>query len=198
MSFPDFAAWPGMVLHPSDRTGGAGPYHFETPAWHANYLTKHRIAAAIHPSTIIEVGVRFGYSAHAFLSACPGARYIGVDVDSAEFNAMGAPTCDWAFAMLRRTIPGFPHLELIRVDTQQVDIAPLVPEAEFIHIDAAHSYAGATRDLEALWPKCLRAMLVDDYFGTGSVHDAVKAFVGRHGATLLTAPSQNGEALIFR
>jgi cephalosporin hydroxylase len=197
MLFPSYEEWVETVLNPMDRKNGRGPYRFETPEWHQNYYSKFRIAQAFKPKTIIEVGVRYGYSAHAFLCACPEARYIGIDADLPSLNSMGEPTCDWAFAMLRRTIPGNPRLELIKVDTQKVGVTTLIPVAEFVHIDANHSYQGATADMEAVWPRCTQAMLVDDYVGTASVHDAVDAFVTRHNAGLLTMQSKNGEALII-
>lgn len=198
MTFPSYEEWVANVLHPIDRAGSGGIYCFETPEWHESYKIKHHIAKAINPKIIIEVGVRYGYSAHAFLSACPSARYIGIDADTPYFSGMAGSTCDWAFTMLRKTITSFPFLELIRVNTQEVDVSPMVPAADLIHIDAAHDYKGATKDLETLWPKCNQAMLVDDYVGTGSVHDAVDLFVKRNRLTMFTATSKNGEALILK
>lgn len=197
MPFPSYDEWVRWVLHPNDKKGGRGPYCFETEEWYQNYRNKFRIAQAFKPTTIIEIGVRYGYSAHAFLCACPEARYIGIDADLPSLNAMGAPTCDWAFGMLRLTIPPCPRLELIKVDSQKENVTPLLPKAEFVHVDANHSYKGATADMEALWPVCTQVMLVDDYVGTASVHDAVDAFVARHNAGLLTMQSKNGEALII-
>ena len=198
MTFPTYDEWVANVLNPADRAGSGGTYCFETPEWYENYKIKYHIAKAINPKVIIEVGVRYGYSAHAFLAACPTARYIGIDADAAYLNAIPGSGCDWGFAMLRRTIPGFPVLELIRVNTQEVDVSTMVPWADLIHIDASHDYHSATKDIETLWPKCNQAMLVDDYVGTGSVHDAVDLFVKRNGLTMFTATSINGEALILK
>ena len=46
------------------------------------YESKYRIAADIKPASIVEIGVRYGYSAAAFLLACPQAKYMGFDVIS--------------------------------------------------------------------------------------------------------------------
>lgn len=45
------------------------------------YDEKYRLALLLRPASILEVGVRAGYSAAAFLAAVP-ARYLGIDNDS--------------------------------------------------------------------------------------------------------------------
>ena len=47
------------------------------------YLFKHRLAQLLQPKSILELGVRYGYSAAAFLSACPMASYLGLDAETA-------------------------------------------------------------------------------------------------------------------
>jgi hypothetical protein len=44
--------------------------------WVPYYRTKWAIVPVLQPKTILEIGVRFGYSALAFLNACPRARYL--------------------------------------------------------------------------------------------------------------------------
>jgi hypothetical protein len=50
--------------------------------WISHYRLKWAIARALKPQRILEIGVRFGYSAAAFLDACPNAAYLGIDNDS--------------------------------------------------------------------------------------------------------------------
>src|ERR1035438_10147495 len=49
--------------------------------WVPYYRLKWAIARELQPATILEIGVRFGYSAFAFLDACPSASYFGIDAD---------------------------------------------------------------------------------------------------------------------
>ena len=161
MSFPTFKTWVQDVLNPRDRTGGAGPYHFETEVWHRAYFAKHAVAAAIQPGSILEIGIRYGYSAHAFLTAAPKAVYVGIDIDDPVINAMGEPTCAWALAMLRRTVPGA-RVAHVCMDSQADDFSEVVRPADLVHIDACHSFKGATSDITRAWPLTQRAMLIDD------------------------------------
>ena len=43
------------------------------------YKMKWAIAKLLRPASILEMGVRYGYSARAFLDACPDAHYLGID-----------------------------------------------------------------------------------------------------------------------
>lgn len=54
--------------------------------WVDYYRMKWAIAKAVSANSILEIGVRYGYSAHAFLSALPDACYLGVDSDEARFG----------------------------------------------------------------------------------------------------------------
>lgn len=59
--------------------------------WVPYYREKFAIARALKPKSILEVGVRFGYSARAFLEGAPSAFYLGIDLDSDLYGgAQGA------------------------------------------------------------------------------------------------------------
>ena len=45
--------------------------------WLPYYRLKFAIAKVLQPQTILEIGVRYGYSAITFLEACPTAKYLG-------------------------------------------------------------------------------------------------------------------------
>lgn len=170
---------------------------FNTPEWYSHYITKYRLAKALRPSSILEVGVRYGYSAYSFLSASPLATYVGVDSDDPEHNCMGAPTCEWASNNLKKHFPKA-QISIFRTNTQE-QIPLFTPgEFDFVHIDAAHDYAGALKDFYSFWPACSGAMLIDDYASTGSVRDAVTEFVKQTKSILLMTESLTGEALIVR
>jgi len=67
-----------IFLNPDD------PFVIATPLAQLQdyYLFKYRIAALLQPQTILEIGVRYGYSAAAFLAARPTASYIGLDAET--------------------------------------------------------------------------------------------------------------------
>lgn len=196
MRFPVYDEWVSTVLNPRDRKGGGSPWCFETKEWHAAYAYKHAIARMLRPTSILELGVRYGYSAHAFLSAA-NVHYIGVDINDPKFNAMGEPTVGWASAMLQRTIMA-PELTFIIMDTQSEDIREGVPPADLVHVDADHTFEGATRDLERAWELTRQAMLVDDFIRIPAVHDATDAFAAAHGIQILTATTNEGDALLLK
>jgi len=199
MTFPDFKSWVQDVLHPRDLATGRGPYCFETEAWHQNYRNKHRIAASIQPISVLEIGVRYGYGAHAFLRVPSVLRYVGVDIDDPVINAMGETTCAWAMEMLGRTTRLQIRRELIKINTRTTSILDLGLEPfDFCHIDADHTFEGAMDDMTKAWALTQRAMLVDDYFFSAPVHDAVDHFAAASGALLVTSPSGTGEALLLK
>ncbi len=59
----------------------ADPLRDLFPEWVDYYRMKWAIAKVLQPESILEVGVRFGYSARAFLEACPDAVYTGIDAN---------------------------------------------------------------------------------------------------------------------
>lgn len=196
MSFPEYDKWVSQVLNPHDRKGGKGPWDFETQEWHAAYKYKHLIARVLQPKSILEIGVRYGYSAHAFLTAA-NVSYTGVDIDDPVVNSMGEQTCAWAFGMLWRTIEA-PRLELVKMDTQKEDIRGRVKPADLVHVDGDHTFEGATRDIERGWELTQVAMLVDDYIRIPEVRDAVELFAVPRGIHVLVSNLHKGDALLLK
>ena len=56
--------------------------------WVEYYRLKWAIARALQPRSILEIGVRYGYSAAAFLNACPRGHYLGIDLDSNTYGGV--------------------------------------------------------------------------------------------------------------
>lgn len=196
MSFPEYKEWVTQVLNPRDRAGGGGPWNFETEEWYAAYAYKHLVAQALRPTSILEIGIRYGYSAHAFLTAA-NVPYTGVDIDDPVINSMGEQTCAWAFGMLWRTIAS-PRLELVKLNTQTEDIRGRVKPADFVHVDGDHTFEGATQDIERGWELTKMAMLVDDYTRIPEVRDAVEMFAAPRGIHVLVSALHKGDALLLK
>ena len=107
MEFPNYETWLKDVLNPADTEW----WDFRTPEWYEYYKNKHRICKAFNPMSILEVGVRFGYSAHAFITAAPVAVYTGVDSNDPKHGGWKTPTLEWALAMLSRTCDNLAMLD---------------------------------------------------------------------------------------
>jgi cephalosporin hydroxylase len=200
MAFPDYRTWVDTVIHPRERTATRNsPWCFEHPDWHAHYKRKHDIAWALNPKSILEIGVRYGYSAHAFLSACEEAEYTGVDSDDPKHNAMGEPTLAWAKGMLEKALPDLTcYIHLVQLNTRDKPLPSRNGGYDLIHIDADHSYSGCLDDLRKAWVQCGRAIVVDDYGSIASVQDAVAAFLKETPATMLQTPGFLGDAVILK
>lgn len=138
------------------------------------YAVKHAIAREVAPKRILEIGVRAGYSALAFMTACPKAEYVGVDAETGKHGGEGGPWMWWAKTLLK----GF-NVNLYKLDSQQLDALPEhLGNFDFVHVDGDHSFEGALHDMELCWPKVNvgGAMLVDDYDYLWPVHEAIEEF----------------------
>src|ERR1039458_5111316 len=69
-----------------DSACPADPLRHLFSEWVPYYRLKWAIARALQPATILDIGVRFGYSAFAFLDACPSASYLGIDADCEAYG----------------------------------------------------------------------------------------------------------------
>lgn len=124
--------------------------------WVDYYKMKYAICRAIKPKRILEIGVRYGYSAISFLKAAPYASYLGIDNDSATFGgSIGA--FQWAKKITEKYKADF-----LLSDTQKLTSLP----GEFydlIHIDGQQDGDGTFHDLEMALEKG-NFILVDGFF----------------------------------
>lgn len=128
--------------------------------WVDYYKLKRSIASELRPASILEIGVRFGYSAAAFLHANPAARYVGIDLDCDRFGGVNG-AIEWA----RKIIAPFDATFVIS-DTQKMERLP-GGVYDLIHVDGQQDAQGFPRDL-ALALKQARYVLVDGYLWTRS------------------------------
>jgi len=129
------------------------PLSFRFPDWIPYYRLKWAIAKVLAPRRILEIGVRYGYSALAFLDACPGAYYVGIDLDSEKCGGVrgsiywaqqAASQYDAHFMIAdSQAMAVFPggHYDLIHVDGQQDgegsihDISVALRQADYVLVD---------------------------------------------------------------
>ena len=148
--------WDPSIVCPKDPT--ATPERIAQ--YEQYYRVKHEIAAEVNPSSILEIGVRAGYSAWAFLTACPDALYIGLDAENGMHGGQGGPWGWWAERILSQRKFTF---HILKMDTQKVEELPA--SASLFHVDGDHSEEGVFHDLELCFQAARKgaAILVDDY-----------------------------------
>jgi predicted O-methyltransferase YrrM len=150
------------------------------------YPYLNSLARDFKAKRVLEVGVRFGYSAVALIYKNPVTEYVGIDFDL--YDATSSTKSRKNLSCLK----GFQPVDftLFRKNTQELDdIAFLGPKNfDLVHIDGDHSYQGALTDLKNFWNVLTIGghMLVDDSIFYGSVYNACIEF-----ARLLKEPCYN-------
>ncbi len=139
--------------YPSDELA----YLFDE--WVPYYGMKYAICKVLCPSSILEIGVRYGYSAITFLKAAPNATYVGIDNDTDTYGGSSG-AIHWA-----RKITGGYDTAFIIADSQKMTSFP-GDRYDLIHIDGQQDGDGTFHDLELALPKA-RWILVDGYFWSG-------------------------------
>ena len=136
------------------------------------YKMKWAISHLLKPVSILEIGVRFGYSAAAFLHGHPEARYVGIDLDTDSYGrTKGA--INWAKKITRQFSADF-----IVADSQVFDQLP-GGVYNLVHIDGQQDGDSTLHDLE-LTIKQARYVLVDGYLSTSLNFAAVNEFLFRY------------------
>jgi hypothetical protein len=189
--FPSLQIWNNKVVAPGDEK-------FGEPKFYQYYNAKFQIANFIKPHRIAEIGVRYGYSAYAFLSAVPEASYTGYDLVGGGHGGVAVDTFEHVRKILGRDFPRA-QVALIHADSQKLE--SLDGLFDFVHVDGNHSEAGCLHDcrlaIEALAPGGY--ILVDDYEYIAGVKAAVGEFLGEQNGAIERSfpyPSLRGEYVI--
>ncbi len=174
-----------LTAHPAD------PLKSLFEDWVPYYRLKWAIARALRPRRILEIGVRFGYSAAAFLDACPDAEYLGIDNDSDTFGGQKG-AIHWARQITRGS-----KSEYLIADSQKLESFP-GGQYDLIHIDGQQDGAGSIADLRKA-VKQARHILVDGYFWTRDNFLHISEFLLRYRDLIescVIIPGYAGELLI--
>lgn len=140
--------------------------------WVDYYKLKWAIAHVLKPTSILEIGVRFGYSAAAFLHGHSTANYVGIDLDTDSYGGTKG-AINWAKEITRKFTT-----EFIIADTQAMERLP-GDVYDLIHVDGQQDGDGSFRDLE-LAIKQGRYVLLDGYLWTRQNFLAVSDFLFRY------------------
>ena len=148
------------------------------------YPFLNALARDLKATRVLEIGVRFGYSAVAFILGNPVREYAGIDYDL--YDPTSSIKSRENLDCLKRAQPV--DVGFFKKNTQELDDLAFLGSRtfDFIHIDGDHSFDGALTDLKNFW-NVLEVgghMLVDDSTFYGSVHGACVEF-----ADLIEEPS---------
>jgi SAM-dependent methyltransferase len=167
------------------------PFKHIFAEWVPYYRLKWAIARVLQPRRILEIGVRFGYSAAAFLNACPGATYLGIDNDSDTYGGYKG-AIQWA-----RQITSGADADYLIADSQQLTEFP-GGAYDLIHIDGQQDGGGSIQDLRKALGRA-KYILVDGFFWTRDNFLHVSEFLYRYRDLLesvVIIPGYAGELLI--
>lgn len=159
--------------------------------WFDYYRLKWAIAKVLQPTSILEIGVRYGYSARAFLEAAPAARYMGLDADLPIFG--GHPgALEWAGQSLKDF-----DVELLKENTQNLVRLP-GDDYDLIHVDGQQDGDGTFHDLNLALNQG-RYILIDGYFWTRENFLAANEWLWLNKMAvewIVTIPGYAGEMLV--
>jgi cephalosporin hydroxylase len=137
------------------------------------YEIYYAIAKHYQPESILEIGVRYGYSLYSMMVASERLNYVrGYDNDN--YNA---DSVERANANISAVISEKIDFKVENLDTQNID--KLDRFYDLIHIDGDHSYEGKVHDLNLIKGSC-KILIVDDYNNFDSVKNATNDFVNQN------------------
>ena len=161
------------------------------------YRVKYDICSILQPKRGAEIGVRAGYSSHAFLQACPDMEFYGIDANNGTHGGAGGESGQ--FKSYAISILGGYDFTYIECDTQEIDILP-VGHLNFIHIDGDHTSSGLIHDFKISYKALLSGgyILIDDIDYVQTVKDGVDYIIDYYGKKIesIYLPSLRGEYLI--
>ncbi|AKB45252.1 methyltransferase domain-containing protein [Methanosarcina vacuolata] len=159
--------------------------------WIDYYRMKYAIAKMIRPTSILEIGVRYGYSAITFLKASENATYLGIDNDSETFGENKGEG-NWA----KRITQNY-KAEFLLANSQSMTTLP-GDFYDLIHIDDHQDGDGIFHDLKLALEKS-KWILVDGYFKSDEHLLSATYFLNKYKDFIefaVTIPSYAGELLI--
>lgn len=140
------------------------------------YPYLNSLAKDLKATRVLEVGVRFGYSAVAFIYGNPITEYVGIDYDLYDPTSSNKSLENLDYLKLTQPV----NFTLFKKNTQELDDLAFLGSKtfDFIHVDGDHSFEGALTDLKNFWNVLALGghMLVDDSTFYGSVHSACIEF----------------------
>ena len=126
------------------------------------------------PTSILEVGVRRGYSLIAMGLGCtiPPSQFFLID------NEIEGIPITTAIQNINQIFPGT-IVEHLIADSQIIESLPSYFIADVSHVDGCHTYEGVQKELALVYPYTRYYIIVDDTH-VDYIDNGVKAFVFTH------------------
>ncbi len=166
-----------------------GPRH---PAHSRNYYEwYYSYAQALQPTTVLEIGVLYGYSSIAMIMGHPGIQRLYLF----DMGAYGTPLTEGT-ANITRIFKGMIHPRAVNTQTLlSLDVPELI---DLIHVDGDHTPKGLAHDLDLVLP-CLAPkglIVVDDVTACAGLRDVCMHFAASHGLVAQFVPTFRGHILL--
>ena len=181
------APWEGNFRLPARifAPGDSFKADYEANAGYADsYSLYSELCSALKPTSIFEIGVRYGYSAFAMLRCCyPGTVYHGVDINSVEQASM----------MLHTEFPQH-ELRLARADS--ATMTHLSRTYDLAHVDGDHAHEATLHDIGLCFGRA-KYILIDDVTAFCTTNSAVNEWLAKYtGFQAVKYDTQTGHVLI--
>jgi predicted O-methyltransferase YrrM len=152
-------------------------YYLErAQAFLCKYKCFYAVSKTIFPKKIIELGTCAGSSADAYLSAAPGAEYLGIDVFGVNTRHDDhSPWDPYEVAQRLFESRGFKDYQLLRADLRELSSLP--NRADFVVVDASHDFDNAFADLKLALTAEPTFIFVDDCDDENGAKPALDQFL---------------------
>lgn len=138
-----------------------------------HYELYYALCKYYKPKSIIEIGVRSGFSLASMIAGNPDIiKAVGIDDESYSIDSNQI-----ALNKIKAVFPQ-KDIEIIKAKSQTMNLNGVV---DIIHVDGDHSLQGALADMIKFQNNCA-IMIVDDFLMIDEVHEAIDAFkyISRH------------------
>lgn len=155
------------------------------------YEWYYTIAKTLQPKSILEIGVRFGYSLVSMMKGAEDSvqTVVGIDNDSYIWNSAQV-----ARKYCETVKPNITTIDVI--DSQQLQT--LDRQFDLVHIDGDHTYIGKVHDLNLVKTHC-KYCIIDDYDFIETVRKATDDFINDNSSIIknkLYIPSFRGTMIL--
>ncbi len=147
------------------------------------YEWYYAVSKWLQPKTILEIGVRLGYSMRSMLEGCPTASVVGYDNESYVRGCVETT---------RNKLVGFDVTLHVANSQERLEAFPVV---DLAHVDGDHSEVGCYHDLDLV--RDAKVIICDDTTYMPQVGRAVSKWLVVHPRPHFYVPSYRGMVVIL-
>ena len=133
------------------------------------YENYYALSSYYQPKSILEIGVRYGYSLGSMISASNAIEKVtGIDNDEYSLGSL-----EIAKDNIKKYINSDIELDFSLQDSHKIE---KLEYHDIIHIDGDHSYDGKLKDLKLTIGAC-KIVIIDDYLEFDDVNKSTNDFI---------------------